>query len=141
MLGPRWSIGRRARDLVNRRIAFALILTLLVRSLLPGLAMALSADPSSPTTLEICTGDGIKEIVLDANEQDPRPQHDQAPQMHHCCPCCVLCGGCALLLPGRIGLAVAYAAAPVFRLQPESDAPVTARAPPAHRSRAPPILS
>lgn len=126
---------------MNRRIASALILTLLARFLLPGLAMALSAEPSSPSTLKICTADGIKEIALDASGQDRRPRHDRAPQMHHCCPCGVLCGGCVLSVPERIGLPGAYAAEPAFRLHPESDAPVMARGLPAHRSRAPPNLS
>jgi hypothetical protein len=119
---------------VNRRIAVALILTLLAQSFLPGIALAWRAEPSSAQTLLICTGDGVKQIALDPGTQDE-------PRAQPCCPCAIPCGGCVLSGIDRVGARIVYATIVPLRVQPEWAAPIAARAPPAHHSRAPPFLS
>jgi len=121
---------------VNRRIAPALILTLLVQSLLPGLAMALPAAPSSGQTLLICTGDGVREIALDHGA----PQ-DKAPQAQPCCPCAISCGACVLAPLDRLGARVVYATVVARRAPPDAAMPIGARAPAPQQSRAPPSSS
>jgi hypothetical protein len=120
---------------VNRRIALALIPTLLMQSLLPGLAMALPAAPSSAQTLLICTGDGVKEIALLPGTQD-----DDAPRAQPCCPCALPCGACVAPLD-RLGVGVVYATVVARRARPGAAMPIAARAPPPHQSRAPPSSS
>jgi hypothetical protein len=129
-----------ARDPVNRRIALALILTLLAQSFLPAIGVALEAGARSGTTLLICTGEGIKEIALDPEGSKPAPDERQ-PRAQPCCPCAVPCQGCVPVCADRVGMRIVYGLAAAFRPQPEAVPPISARAPPAHRSRAPPVLS
>jgi hypothetical protein len=124
-----------ARGFVNRRIAVALILTLLAQSFLPGIALAWRAEPWSAQTLVICTGDGVKRIPLDPGKQDDQPRAQP------CCPCAIPCGACVPSGIDRVGARIVYAKIVPLRLQPEWAAPIAARAPPAHQSRAPPSLS
>jgi hypothetical protein len=123
-----------ARGFVNRRIAVPLILTLLAQSVLPGSALAWRAAPSSAQTLLICTGDGVKRIALDPGRQDE-------PRAQPCCPCAIPCGACTLPGVDRIGARIVYATIVPLRVPPDRAAPIAARAPPAHQSRAPPSLS
>jgi len=125
----------RASDPVNRRIAFTLILTLLAQSFLPGIALAWRAGRSPEQTLLICTGDGVKEIALDSGTQDDEPRARQ------CCPCAIPCSACALSGGDRVGARIIYATIVRPGVQPEWAAPIAARAPPPHQSRAPPSLS
>jgi hypothetical protein len=123
-----------ARGFVNRRIAVALILTLLAQSVLPGSALAWRAEPSSAQALLICTGDGVKQIALDPGTQDE-------PRAQPCCPCAIPCGACALSSVDRVGARIVHATIALLRIQPERAVPIAARAPSAHQSRAPPSLS
>ena len=93
---------RRVSDLVNRRIAFALIASLLVQSLLPGLAMALPSAPAGGEMLLICTEEGLKEVALDRGAQQ-----GDGPQAQPCCPCAILCGAYALAPVDSLGARVA----------------------------------
>lgn len=128
-------ILRRVSDLVSRRIALALIVSLLVQALLPGLAMALPAEPSSGQTLLICTEEGLKEVALDHGAR-----HGDAPPVQPCCPCAIACGACVLLPLDRLGARVFYATLVALPVQPDAATPIAARASP-HHSRAPPTLS
>jgi hypothetical protein len=114
---------------MNRRIALALILALLTQSLVPGAALALRSDDAGPRTLVICTGDGIKRIVLD-------PGADPPPQAAHTCPCGVLCTGGALPCCDRPVARVIYTE-PCFA-PPDAVLPIAAHAPPLQQVRAPP---
>jgi hypothetical protein len=125
---------------VNRRIALGLILTLLVQSLLPGLAMALPAAPSSAQTLLICTADGIKEVALVPDAPGPATQDDDVPRAQPCCPCAIPCGACVASLD-RLGVGVVYATVVALRARLGAAMPIAARAPPPHQSRAPPSSS
>jgi hypothetical protein len=116
-----------------RRIALALILALLTQSLLPGVALALRADDAGPRTLVICTGDGIKTIVLD-------PGADPTPQAAHTCPCGVLCAGGTLPCCERRAVRVVYAEQVRFA-PPDAVLPIAAHAPPRQQVRAPPSSS
>ena len=118
---------------VNRRIAVALILTLLAQSFPPGIALAWRAGRSAEQTLLICTGDGVKEIALDPGTQDDRAQQ--------CCPCAVPCGACMLSGVDRVGARIVYAVAAPLRMQLEPVTSTAAHPPPPHHSRAPPPLS
>jgi hypothetical protein len=120
---------------VNRRIAVALILMLLAQSFLPGIALAWRAAPPSAQTLLICTGDGVKQVALDPGMRDDQPRTQR------CCPCAIPCGACALPGVDRIGARIVYATIVPLRVPPDWTAPIAARAPPAHQSRAPPFLS
>lgn len=118
---------------VNRRIAVALILTLLAQSFLPGIALAWRAGPSLEQTLLICTGDGVKEIVLDNGTQGDQPRTQQ------CCPCAIPCGACGLPGVDRVGARTVYPVAAPLRMQLGPVTPTAAHPPPPHRSRAPPL--
>jgi hypothetical protein len=126
---------RRVSDPVNRRIALALILALLVRSLLPGLAMALPSAPLGGQTLLICTEEGLKEVVLDHGAQQ-----GDVPQAQPCCPCAIACGACVLSPVDSLGARVVYATVVALRVPSDATMPVAARVPP-HQSRAPPRSS
>jgi hypothetical protein len=126
---------RKVSDLVNRRIAIALILALLVQSLLPGPAMALAPAPSTGETLLICTEEGLKEVILDHGSQQ-----GDVPQAQPCCPCAILCGACALAPVDSLGARVAYGMVIALHVLPDATMPVAARLPP-HQSRAPPSSS
>jgi hypothetical protein len=120
---------------MNRRIAFALILALLAQSFAPGVALALRPEGAAPQTLLICTGDGIKQIVLEPEAGDPAPQAQQ------CCPCGVLCAGCALPSCDRTAARVIYGRTADFVRPDSAVIPVAVRAPPRHQVRAPPSSS
>ena len=126
---------RRVSDLVNRRIALALILALLVQSLLPGLAMALPPAPSTGGTLLICTEAGLKEVALDHGAQQ-----GEAPQAQPCCPCAIPCSACALPPVDSLAARVVYATVVVLGIPSDAIRPVAARLP-SHQSRAPPRSS
>jgi hypothetical protein len=119
---------------VNRRIAVALILTLLAQSFLPGIALAWRAEPSSAQTLLICTGDGVKRIALDPGTQDES-------RAQPCCPCAIPCSACVPSGIDRVGARIVYVKIVPLRIQPEWGGPIAARAPSLHHSRAPPFLS
>jgi len=118
---------------MNRRIAFALILALLAQSFAPGAALALRPEGAVPQTLLICTGDGIKRIVLETGAEEPPPQ------VMHSCPCGMPCASCGLPSCDRTAVRVLYlrvaGIAPLDRIV----IPVAARAPPRHQVRAPPF--
>lgn len=124
---------------MNRRIALALIPTLLAQMLLPAAVLATHAEARSATLL-ICTGNGIKEIALDPGISEPGPS-DRQPRAQHCCPCGVACQACALACADRTSMRMVYLPNAAFRPQPERRSPITVRAPPAHRPRAPPVPS
>lgn len=117
---------------MNRRIAFALILTLLAQSFAPSVALALRPEGTAPQTLLICTGDEIKRIVLEPDAGDPVPQAQQ------CCPCGVLCAGDVLPSCDRTAARVIYVRTADFVRPDSAVIPVAPRAPPRHQVRAPP---
>jgi hypothetical protein len=126
---------RRVSDLVHRRIAFALIASLLVQSLLPGLAMALPSAPAGGEMLLICTEEGLKEVALDHGAQQ-----GDGPQAQPCCPCAILCGAYALAPVDSLGARVVYATVVGLHIPSDATMPAAARVPP-HQSRAPPSSS
>jgi hypothetical protein len=113
---------------VNRRIALALILALLVQSPLPGLAMALPDAPTGGQKLLICTAEGLKQVELDCGAPG-----DEVPQAQPCCPCAIPCGACVLAPLERLGARVGYVTTVALPVQADAAAPV-----PPHESRAPP---
>jgi hypothetical protein len=117
---------------MNRRIAFALILALLAQSFAPSVALALRSAGTAPQTLLICTGDGIKRIVLEPDAGDAPPQ------VAHSCPCGVLCAGCGLPSCDRTVARVIYVRTVGFALPDTAVIAVATRAPPRHQVRAPP---
>jgi hypothetical protein len=117
---------------VNRRIALALILALLVQSPLPGLAMALPDAPTGGQTLLICTVEGLKQVELDGGAQG-----EEVPQAEPCCPCAIPCGACVLPPLERLSARVVDVTTVALPVQADAAVPIAAPVPP-HQSRAPP---
>lgn len=118
---------------MNRRLSLALILALLMQSFAPGVALALRPEGAPPQTLLICTGDGIKQIVLEPEAGDPLPL-----PVTHTCPCGVLCGNCVLPSCDRIAVPVVYVRTAGFVRSDSAVILPAMRAPPRHQVRAPP---
>jgi len=95
---------------MNRRIAFALILALLAQSFAPGAALALRPEAAALQTLLICTGDGIRQIVLAPGGEEPPPQ------VTHSCPCGMPCASCGLPSCDRTAVPTLVSGPDVFPL-------------------------
>jgi hypothetical protein len=118
---------------MNRRLSLALILALLAQSFAPGLAMALRPEGAPPQTLLICTGDGIKQVVLETDAADALPQ-----PVTHTCPCGMLCGGCGLPPCERAAVRVDYGRTAALVRSDSAVVPRALHAPPRHQVRARP---
>jgi hypothetical protein len=119
--------------MVRRAPALRLLLVLLL-SVQWGMAFAHCLAPlaAGGHAVEICTADGLRTVLLDADGQDGTP----APAQHDSCP---LCPGAAA--PGPAAPAVAAVAIRYAVLVPPPVAgrpPAPARAPP-QQPRAPPF--